>query len=289
MKFAVVGGDRRSVLLCSLLQQDGHRVYCYAMEKAELPSEIPKTGCLQGCIYGADCVILPTPAEKAGLLNAPYATESLSMSELISTLWPGQLLFGGALSRESSMAAIQAGVTVEDIMQRRGFTVGNAAVTAEGAAELLMRNSERTLWRSRVLVTGWGRVAKILSLRLYALGADVTVAARKEADRAMARAMGLEAVDYTALEAELPGFDYIVNTVPARIFSEAQLCLISADALVLELASMPGGFDRKLAENIGLKVVAAPGLPGSCAPYTAAELIKETIYEALREQEEEQS
>ena len=36
MKFAVIGGDLRSALLCSMLAGDGHRVYSFALEKAEL-------------------------------------------------------------------------------------------------------------------------------------------------------------------------------------------------------------------------------------------------------------
>ena len=59
MKFAVIGGDLRSALLCSMLAGDGHRVYSFALEKAELSPEVPKAGCIQGCTYGADCVILP--------------------------------------------------------------------------------------------------------------------------------------------------------------------------------------------------------------------------------------
>ena len=171
-------------------------------------------------------------------------------------------------------------------MQRRGFTVGNAAVTAEGAIGQLMKNSERTLWRSRVLVTGWGRVAKLLSLRLPALGAEVTVAARKEGDRAMARALGLKALDFAAAEQELIGFDFIVNTVPARVLSDPALETLRRDTLLLELASAPGGFDRARAEALGLKAAAAPGLPGMCAPMTAAELMREAIYDIIAEQEE---
>ena len=132
MKVAVIGGDKRSVLLCSLLWQDRHRVHSFALEKAELPAEIPKAGCLQGCLYGADCVVLPTPAEKNGLINAPYAAQPLPVEELLSALWPGQLLIGGKLSRELCMGAVAQGLQVADLMQRRGFTVGNAALTAEG-------------------------------------------------------------------------------------------------------------------------------------------------------------
>ena len=92
MKFAVIGGDRRSAWLCALLEGDGHRVYTYALEKAELPKEVPKAGCLQGCVYGADWVILPTPAERGGVLNAPYSSEQLRLEAIISALWPGQVL-----------------------------------------------------------------------------------------------------------------------------------------------------------------------------------------------------
>ena len=166
MKFAVIGGDRRSAWLCALLEGDGHRVYTYALEKAELPKEVPKAGCLQGFVYGADWVILPTPAERGGVLNAPYSSEQLRLEEIISALWPGQVLCGGKLSQSTAVSAVRAGLQVVDLMQRRDFAVGNAAITAEGAAELMMKSGERCLCGSRVLVTGWGRVAKILALRL---------------------------------------------------------------------------------------------------------------------------
>lgn len=286
MKFAVIGGDKRSVLLCSLLWRDRHRVHSFALEKAELPGEIPKAGCLQSCVYGADCVILPTPAEKNGLINCPFASQPLGWDELLASLWPGQLLIGGKLGRELCLDAMAQGLQVADIMQRRGFTVGNAALTAEGAVERLMASSPRSLWGSSVLVTGWGKIAKILSLRLYALGAAVTVAARKEGDRAMARALGLEALDFPALPGTLGSFHFIVNTVPQHVLGEKELALINREALLLELASPPGGFEMEQARQLGLNAQAAPGLPGLCAPYTAAELMRDGIYSIIREREE---
>ena len=87
-------------------------------------------------------------------------------------------------------------------------------------------------------------------------------------------------------EGELDGFDFVVNTVPARVLTDAMLCCLSEGALLLELASPPGGFDRTLAENIGVKVLAAPGLPGKSAPYSAAALIRDAVYQIIREQEE---
>lgn len=286
VKFAVIGGDRRAVLLCSMLARDGHRVQSFALEKAELPGEIPKAGCLQGCVYGADCVILPVPAEKGGFLNAPYASGPCRMDELISALWQGQIVCGGKLSEKSRLGMIAAGLHPEDILQRQAFTVGNAALTAEGAVGLLMENSERSILGSHALVCGWGRIGRILALRLRAMGAKVAVVARGPGDRALARAMGCRALDYCQLEGVLDGFDFILNTVPARVLTDPMLCCLAEGALLLELASPPGGFDRTLAENIGVRVLAAPGLPGKTAPYSAAELIRDEVYQIIREQEE---
>lgn len=286
MKFAVVGGDTRSALLCGALLRDGHKVHSFALEKADLPEEVPKASCLQSCVYAADCVVLPTPAEQAGLLNAPLSTQTLRMQELIASLWKGQILCGGRLSDASCLAAAKAKLHVEDIMQRQEFVVGNAAITAEGALALLMADSQKTLWQSRALITGYGRIGRILALRLAALGAELTVAARKGGDRAMARASGCRAIDYTQIEAEISEFDFVINTVPARVISEAMLCCAAPDVHLLELASPPGGFDKSLAANIGLHVISGPGLPGKCAPYSAAVLIRDAVYGIISEQEE---
>lgn len=286
LRFAIVGGDRRQVCLAGLLRQDGHRVSTYALEKAELPAEIPKAGCLQGCVYAADCVILPTPAEAGALLRAPLGAESLSAGELIASLWEGQRLFGGAMSDELCLAALRQGLRVEDLLRRQDFSVGNAALTAEGAIGELIAHSERSLWRSRVLLCGWGRIGKLLTPRLLGLGAHLCVAARGAADRATAAALGAESCDFSALGARLGEFDFLINTVPARILDESALCAAKEGALLVELASAPGGFDRKLAENIGLRVLHCPGLPGRISPQSAAEVMREAIYASLAEGEE---
>lgn len=286
MKYAVVGGDRRAAILCALLARDGHRVCCYALERADIPQEAVKTGCLQGCVYGADCVILPVPSEKGGLLNTPLSDSVLSMREVLETLWPGQIVVGGRLSDESCALAIREKLSIEDIMLRPDFTVGNAALTAECALGRLMDESGSALAGSNVLVCGWGRIGKLLCLKLAALGAHVTAAARARADRAMAAALGLGSVDYDGLEAEIGAFGFIINTVPARVLTDAALCMAADGAVIMELASPPGGFDRTLAENIGLHVVPAPGLPGQRAPESAARLIRSTVYDIMREQEE---
>ena len=286
MRFAVIGGDKRTEHLAALLLRDGHRLRSFALERAALPPEISRESCLQSCVYGADCVLLPLPAERGGRLHAPLSAEELGMPALIEALWPGQLLIGGGLQEETVTAALRGGLRVADLLRQPALAVGNAALTAEGAIGCMIEQSERALWGGRVLVLGWGRIGRILALRLSALGAQVTVAARSARDRAMAEALGCAAADYAGLDAVLGDFDFIVNTVPARVLTEGMLCLIRPDALLLELASPPGGFDRTLAQNIGLHALAAPGLPGETAPEAAALLLQKAVYAAIEETEE---
>ena len=286
MRFAVIGGDKRTEHLAAQLLRDGHRLRSFALERAALPPAISRESCLQSCVYGTDCVLLPLPAERGGRLHAPLSAEELGMPALIEALWPGQLLIGGALREETVTAALRGGLRVADLLRQPALAVGNAALTAEGAIGRLIEHSERALWSGRALVLGWGRIGRILALRLSALGAAVTVAARSARDRAMAEALGCAAADYAGLDGILGDFDFIVNTVPARVLTEGMLCLIRPDALLLELASPPGGFDRTLAQNIGLHAVAAPGLPGETAPEAAALLLRQAVYAAIEETEE---
>ena len=229
MRFAVIGGDKRTEHLAAQLLRDGHRLRSFALERAALPPEISRESCLQSCVYGADCVLLPLPAERGGRLHAPLSAEELGMPALIEALWPGQLLIGGALREETVTAALRGGLRVADLLRQPALAVGNAALTAEGAIGCMIEQSERALWGGRALVLGWGRIGRILALRLSALGAQVTVAARSARDRAMAEALGCAAVDYAGLDGILGDFDFIVNTVPARVLTEGMLCLIRPD------------------------------------------------------------
>ena len=286
MKFALLGGDSRSAMLAGLLAEDGHLVHTYCLEKAGLSPELTAAGCLQSALYGADWVVLPVPAEKSGRLNAPLSAQSLELEELMAALWPGQSLCGGRLSPGSALSAVRAGIRVYDLMQRRSFTVGNAAITAEGAVQKLMTATPRCLMGSHVLITGYGRIASLLAPKLRALGAYVSIAARKAGDRAMAAALDLGCCSFKALPLIIEDVDYVVNTVPAPVLEERLLRRLKKSAVLLELASAPGGFDADAATKLGLSVIRAPGLPGEYAPMSAAELMRESIYAIIAEEEE---
>ena len=68
-----------------------------------------------------------------------------------------------------------------------------------------------------------------------------------------------------------------------NMIDEERLNLVKKESIIIDLASNPGGVDRRAAREKGLKVIWALSLPAKVAPLTSAEFIKETIYHVLKE------
>ena len=68
-----------------------------------------------------------------------------------------------------------------------------------------------------------------------------------------------------------------------NMIDEERLNLVKKESIIIDLASNPGGVDRKSAREKGLKVIWALSLPGKVAPLTSAEFIKETLDNVLKE------
>ena len=283
MKFLIIGGDLRFAYLAALLRREGHDVCCFALDEA--PAELTESCALSPCVMGdADCVILPLPVlGVGGRLNAPLIAFSYDIEPILAALPKTALVCGGLPNERVLRAAREQGLEFTDYYKREELVALNALATAEGAIDVLLRASPLTLWDSRVLIAGYGRIGKLLATRLRALGAHVTVSARNDGDKAYIRANGFQALDTRTLGKELSDFDTIVNTVPARIFSEERLAQIRPDTVCLDLASRPGGFDLEAAKRLDRNVIWALGLPAETAPATAGRIIGETVLNILRE------
>lgn len=278
MNFAVLGGDERSVHVVNRLLRDGHEVRTYQMERAQAVSQ---TACPtpEETLAGAGCVVLPVPLSVTpGALNAPFSDGTLPLAELWPRLPAGVPVFAGAVKPAERAQAEEHGIVVTDLLTMEELAVKNAALTAEGAISVLIQETDHCLMGEPILIIGAGRIGKLLGLRLRALGANVTVSARKDSDLAWCRALCLGATDTRELELVLPRFSCVVNTVPSPVLSGDRLARLPKGAMILELASKPGGVDLSAASKYGVRVVNAGGLPGKTAPKSAAEAIVDTIY-----------
>lgn len=271
MKLLVLGGDERSVYLAQTAKKAGWSVAARYLREWEDTEESETTW---------DAVALPYPVcEKDGMLAAPLWDEPVPMQAVMPACLRAQKVFGGA---RASLWVNDAHHPGDD----ESFVIQNAQITAEGALFCAMRDGKRGIRGAKCVILGCGRIARFLSHQLAALGAQVTIAARKEKDRAYIQASGWTAIDFSqaALCAALSVADFIFNTVPQPVLDETALQCIRSDAHLYELASAPYGFSMETAAQLGIHAHLESGLPGRYAPRAAAEAMFRVI-ERLTEEE----
>ena len=278
--FGVIGGDERMKYLAQSIAADGYPVCVCGLEK------------LGTCRGAAECdlpqlaakssvILLPLPATKDGLfLNAPYAEKEIRLDDDFARFFMHKTVCGGMLQRLTASSSLWREIEPEDYYRREELAVGNAIPTAEGAVGIAIREYPGTINGAKCLITGFGRIGKNLAIILRGMGAEVFCAARKKADLMQMRAFGVQPLTYREISRR---FDLIFNTVPAKVLTSPVLMQQTRDTLIIELASAPGGTDLKRAEELHLHVIDAPSLPGRVAPKTAAEYIKEAVYNILEE------
>lgn len=276
----VAGGDPRQAALAALLADDGHSVHTYALEQgAGMKCEASMEEADR-----ADCVILPLPAAGAdGKLNAPLSERKHDLEEVLDALRPGQMVCAGMVGDGLRRMAQERELVLRDYFAREELAVLNSIPTAEGAIQIAMEELPITLHDARVLVLGFGRLGRALAPRLRALGARVWVSARRYEQRAAAECMGLGSEGVDHLPDWLCSYDLVFNTAPAQVLGVEELAALKEGALVIDLASRPGGVDMDAAAALGVRVVWALSLPGKVAPVTSGRYIKDTVYHIMEE------
>lgn len=131
------------------------------------------------------------------------------------------------------------------------------------------------------MVVGYGRVGRALAARLRALGAEVTVCAPTADQRAAAAAGACRALPLDRLPDAAAGADFLFNTVPAPVIGADALGNLPDDALLMDLASPPGGFDRPAVEVRGIALRRSPGIPGRVVPLTAGLVLADVVEELV--------
>ena len=283
--FLVIGGDLRIVKLVNMLS-DKNVIYTYGLEKTE---EIDDNENIVKCkkideevLQKNNIIIGPTPFSKDGVnIYAPYSTNEVNVNDVIQRCKDKQLIAGG-IKDDIVEFAKENNVQVTDIIKNEKLAILNSISTAEGAIEVAMKETDTIIHGSNVLILGFGRIGKVLSKKLQGLSANVTCVARKQEDLAWINAYGYKSININDIGEKLNNFDIIFNTVPHLILRKEKLKFLNKNCLLIELASKPGGIDRKEAKDLNIKVVEALALPGKVAPTTTAEFMRETILEILK-------
>lgn len=274
MKIGIFGGDKRMLFTAQAFVCDGHEVLLAGFDSLVSLCDI-RICSVQEAADECDCAVLPIRPIVDGDLNAPFSAYPIRISDLTERIGEKPIFTGS-----SQMLLPFAKGKVYDYTVCEAFQLRNAQLTAEGAIGLILHEYEGAVYGTDMLITGYGRIGKALSRCLDALGANITVAARRFDDRVSITHYGMTAADYPDLDYAL--YRVIINTVPAMVLDQDAVDQMREDVFIIDLASVPGGVDFHAARDRELTCIHATALPGKTAPLTAGIIIKDTIMNILK-------
>jgi dipicolinate synthase subunit A len=283
-KYTVIGGDLRNVKLAEAILADGNQVNLYGFNKAGFETILKENDNLEEAIDDSDIVIGPLPCTNDDeMLNTPFHDRTIQINGVFKIMKKSQLFIAGMINEKVLQMAKAYNVYCIDLLKREEMAIFNAIPTAEGAIQIAMEEMPITLSGCKALILGYGRVGRTLARMLAGIGADVYAEARKYSDMAWIKVYGQKSVYINDLSKVIGEMDIIFNTIPSTVLDSSLLELVGKDCLIIDLASKPGGVDFEKAKLLGIKVIWALSLPGKVAPVTAADYMKQTIYNIIDE------
>ncbi|MBQ7172826.1 MAG: hypothetical protein IJR88_01725 [Clostridia bacterium] len=276
LRYAVFGGDARQSFLTEILRRKGLTVDSFGV-----PDQ-PDTGSWKKILERADCLFLPLPITRDGVRLFCEDREDIVPVRLDRFFdCAGKILFAGRIPPSFRASVSASGGRIYDYFDSESLQILNALPTAEGAIFTAMKELPVTLCGACIAVIGYGRIGRLLTDRLVALGSSVTVYERKEDRHPYIR---------FSKAAASPFFDaggkkqllslprdcrVLFNTVPEPIFTREVLEFFPKNCLFVDLASPPGGLDPVAASELNINRVWATALPGKYAPESAASYLAE--------------
>lgn len=287
MELSIIGGDLRTVKLIKLLAQDENTIKVWGFENNEEILKLKETKTkvklcsgIEDALEGIEIILGPTPFTKdKKYVCTQYTNQKLKIEELTRNL-KGKLLLAGSIPNN-----VLDKVEAIDILKDENLVILNAISTVEGTINIAIKETQKNLYKSNILVIGYGRIGKILVDRLNAFKANVYCSARGK-DITWIDTFGGKSIKYEDLNEQLNKFDIIINTVPVLILDKERLKLLDKDVLLIDIASAPGGIDFNVAQDLKIKTIWELGIPGKIAPLSSAKYIKETIYNILKRKED---
>lgn len=301
MKTAIIGGDLRQIYLARYFQELGFPIMVYGndasyynlsqkeLDEFHLSTTIASS--LEQLITENTLLLCPIPLTKdhKTIFTQPFLQEKnvlrkqeLTLEHFLSLLTKDHMLFGGGIPSYITEHCNTSSIPIYDLMKQDTVAIENAIATAEGTILEAIARSPIILHKSKCLVLGYGRCAKVLADKLKALHAHVTICARKKEALALSNAFGFETLSLSSLEFQIESYDFIFNTIPSMILSKSLLEQVNPAVTIIDIASAPGGTDFDVANTLGRNASLCLGLPGKYAPKTSASILLNAICSILQ-------
>lgn len=280
-KILIAGGDYRQTYLARFLLKHFDKIYTIGFHQTLSFDEITILEDIADLNEKTDILILPPVTTNDGVtVNTPFFDKNLYIDEIIKYLSEGAKIYGGNIPGNLLEKLSSLGFYVSDYLKDERFILENTIPTAEGALMIALEETPFVLYGAKTAVLGYGRVGATTASLFRNAGSDVYIFDRKKEKRTQARNKNLTAFEFD--DKKLFDCDIIINTVPCMVLGKEKLQKIKKDALIIDLASKPGGVDLEYAKQRGLNVIWALSLPGKVAPVTSGEIIGRTIVADLK-------
>lgn len=275
---AIIGGDGRTACMAPIFAEKGYRVICFRTMapvcSQSIKSKIAFTESLREALDSAPVIVGGIPFIKSDCLYCEEnaSGSAINSSEIQRGIHKHQKIFAGVIPESFRRICEEREISCHDFMLDEPMTLYNAVSTAEGAILEALLHKNTNLHMSSTLVLGYGRCGKIIADRLKGLHACVTVCSNDTNELALACSLGFETQHMSNLRKNICCYEYIFNTVPARILNRRCLEKVSGNALIIDIASNKAGADYEAAAALNVNIRFCPGLPGkyageSCAKY----------------------
>jgi dipicolinate synthase subunit A len=287
IQIALIGGDARQLEVIRKFSELDASVQLIGFDNLQYAfNGITKAALSVEVLHAIDAMILPpVGTDDRGYVESIFSTNELILSdEHIEAMPKYAKVYTGMAKPYLKLLCAKHNIDLVELFDRDDVAIYNSIPTAEGALMMAIQNTDFTIHGSQCMVLGLGRTGFTMARTLQGLGAHVKVGVRKPEHYARAWEMGLEPFYTTDLSQQVANIDLLFNTIPSMIVTAQIIANIPNRALIIDLASKPGGTDFRYAEKRGIKAMLAPGLPGIVAPRTAGRIIAKTLSELLMDQ-----
>lgn len=290
IEVAIIGGDARQLEVIKKLAEMDATVTLFGFENWQGSLVGVKRGELeQDALSTANAIILPIAGtDEAGKVETMFSSQELQLDDTqFSRLSPEAKVYTGIAKPYLKDLCKRHGIELVELLERDDVAIYNSIPTAEGAVMMAIKHTDITIHGSTCMVIGFGRTGITLARTLQGLGAKVKVGVRRSQHYARASEMGFRPFYTGSLREESTDVDMMFNTVPQMIVTADVISVMPPQALIIDLASKPGGTDFRYAEKRGIQALLAPGLPGIVAPKTAGRILAMCVNQLLHEQSKE--
>lgn len=284
---SVIGGDLITVKLVNIISKT-NKVVIFGLEYAEElmgNDNIVFADSLESAINESKVIIGPMPLSvKSEYITTVFSKEKIKTEDFKNLLYD-KILIAGDIWLETKEKLENQGTKCFDILTNNALKISNSIITAEGVLGIAIQETSTTIHGLDVLVLGFGRTGKMIAKIFDAVGAKVSVEARKEEDLAWIDAYNYNKIDLKDLDQYLGKFDLIINTIPASILDNEKLKLFKKGSVLINLPTITETkIDINEANKLGVKYIWTSSLPQLVAPITYAEIIKKIIFQYLEQE-----